>query len=76
MIKSEELTHPASCMNRAHAGEMMFVLLARDAAAPVAIRAWASERVRIGKNRPTDAQIIDALGCAIEMERQRATSQI
>lgn len=34
VIKSEELSNPASCMNRALPDEMTFVLLARDAAAP------------------------------------------
>lgn len=74
MKKREELTDPNSCMNRAKDDEMTFVLLARDAAAPVAIRAWVEERLRLGKNRRLDIQILDiqiieALSCAIEMER-------
>jgi len=64
MIKSEELTNPKSCMNRALDYEMTFVLLGRDPAAPVAIRAWVAERIRLGKNDAYDAQIIEALHCA------------
>ena len=69
MIKRDELER--GCMSRARENEMTFVLLGRDAAAPVAIRAWAWERVRIGKNSPTDDQIIEALSCAETMERER-----
>lgn len=68
VIKREELTNPNSCMSRAHDEEMTFVLLGRDAAAPVAIRAWMAERIRIGKNKPGDAQILEALQCAESME--------
>ena len=64
MIKSEELTNPKSCMNRALDMEMTFVLLGRDLAAPVAIRAWVAERIRLGKNDPYDDQILEALHCA------------
>ena len=64
MTKREELTNPKSCMNRALDYEMTFVLLGRDPAAPVAIRAWVAERIRLGKNDAYDAQIIEALHCA------------
>ena len=40
MLKRDELTNPDSCMSRAHDDEMMFVLLGRDPAAAVAVRAW------------------------------------
>lgn len=73
MIKREELSNPRSCMSRAADGEMTFVLLARDAAAPVAIRAWIAERIRIGKNQASgDAQILEARRCANYMEQQKA----
>lgn len=72
MTKFEELANPESCMSRAGYAEMLFVLLARDVAAPAAIRAWVEERVRLGKNSHDDAQIKEALACAKEMERQRA----
>lgn len=70
MRKKEELTDPKSCMSKARPDEMTFVLLARDAAAPVAIRAWIAERIRIGKNNPDDAQIKEAEECALWMELQ------
>ena len=72
MLKRDELTDSASCMSRARENEMVFVLLARDAAAPSAIRAWAEERVRLGKNKWDDGQITEALSCAEIMEGQRA----
>lgn len=68
MIKSKELTDPNSCMSRARDDEMTFVLLGRDAAAPAAIRAWVDERIRLGKNSVSDAQIREALECAEMME--------
>jgi hypothetical protein len=69
MIKREELTNPKSCMRRAKDDEMTFVLLGRDAAAPVAIEAWISERIRLGKNTSEDAQITEAKQCAEKMRR-------
>ena len=69
MIKREELTNPNSCMSRARDDEMTFVLLGRDIAAPVAIRAWVAERIRLGKNQQNDPQIVEAITCASEMER-------
>lgn len=71
MIKREELTNPKSCMSRAGDHEMTFVLLGRDAAAPAAIRAWIDERVALGKNMPSDEQILEAQHCADYMEQQR-----
>lgn len=70
MIKYDELGNLNSCLNRAKDDEMIFVLLARDAAAPVAIRAWIAERIRIGKNTPDDHQILEAIACAEHMEAQ------
>ena len=67
MIKRDELTNPASCMSRACDDEMTFVLLGRDAAAPVAILAWIKERIRLGKNTPFDPQIEEAALCAAKM---------
>jgi hypothetical protein len=49
----------------------VFVLLARDAAAPAAIRAWIEERIKLGKNNRQDAQIVEAEHCAREMENSR-----
>ncbi len=71
MEKRHELTDPNSCINRARDNEMTFVLLGRDAAAPVAIRAWIVERIRLGKNKADDPQILEAAGCADRMELER-----
>ena len=71
MIKRDEIETPDSCLNKARDDERIFVLLARDPAAPTAIRAWVNERLRLGKNVPSDAQIIEALDCADRMERER-----
>jgi hypothetical protein len=70
MRKIDELSYRKSCLNRAEANEMLFVLLGRDAAAPVAIRAWIAERIRIGKNIIDDAQTSEAEDCARIMETQ------
>jgi hypothetical protein len=70
MRKQDELSDPGSCMSRARDDEMTFVLLGRDVAAPAAIRAWAAERVRLGKNRPGDAQLAEAERCARAMESE------
>ncbi len=55
-------------MSRARDDEMTFVLLGRDAAAPFTIRAWCDERIRLGKNKNDDAQILEAYACAARME--------
>ena len=60
MRKRDELTDPRSCMNRAFDDEWTFVLLGRDLAATVAVRAWIEERICLGKNAREDAQIIEA----------------
>jgi hypothetical protein len=75
VIKREELTNLNSCMNRALDDEMTFVLLGRDPAAPVAIRAWAQERIRLGKNTSRDLQITDALETAAKMRDIRNDPQ-
>lgn len=71
MIKKRELKDPRSCLNRALDNETVFVLLGRDASAPAAIKAWALDRVRIGKNAMRDHEIQEALACAAEMEGKR-----
>jgi len=75
MRKTDEVTYPTSCLNRAREDEMLFVLLGRDAAAPSTIRHWVDERIRLGKNKANDPQIIEALACAltIESELERPT---
>jgi len=71
MLKEKELSDPNSCINKAKPGEMVFVLLARDAEAPRLVRDWARRRVDSGKNTPIDDQITEAYECAQEMERQQ-----
>jgi hypothetical protein len=67
MRKRLEREDQRSCFNKASEDEMVFVLLARDAAAPAAINAWVEERIRLGKNKPDDPQIIEAGKCVDEM---------
>lgn len=71
MTKTQELNNPQSCINRAMPNEMVFVLLARDPAAAQTIIFWCAERVRVGKNNPDDPEIIEALGVASIMQKQR-----
>lgn len=73
MRKRDELTNPASCLNRAGDDELTFVLLGRDAAARATIRFWVEQRILLGKNRPDDPQVVEALACAEGMERERGT---
>ncbi len=70
MRKRDELALPGTCLNKASPGEMLFVLLGRDPAAPAAIRAWVQERIRLGKNKPDDTQLLEAAvaACIIEEE--------
>jgi hypothetical protein len=56
------------CYANAKDDEPMFVLLARDKAAPNTIRYWCHERVILGKNKADDPQIIEAQACAMQME--------
>lgn len=71
MLKIDEQEIQNSCWNKASIGERLFILLARDPASPVAIRAWIEERIRIGKNRKGDALIKEAEDCARRMEQER-----
>lgn len=72
MRKRDELRDPKSCMSRASDDEMTFVLLGRDRAAPATIRAWIAERIRLGRNKPDDDQIIEAERCAETMEDEQS----
>lgn len=71
MIKRDEIEDSESCFNKANDNERLFVLLARDPAAPAAIRAWVAERIRLGKNKPDDDQIREAIACAALMDVER-----
>jgi hypothetical protein len=68
MIKRDEAKDRNSCWNKARTDERVFVLLARDAAAPETVRFWASRRMELGKNQREDPQIVEALDCADRME--------
>ena len=72
MRKRDEIEDTTSCFNKASASERLFVMLARDPAAPVAIRAWIAERIWLGKNTASDPQIREASECADLMELERA----
>lgn len=72
MRKCDELTDSKSCLSKAKDDEWLFVLLGRDAAAPVAVRAWVTERLRLGKNVPGDDQIAEAEAWVAAVERERA----
>jgi hypothetical protein len=52
-------------------GEMLFVLLGRDKAAPATIRFWIEERIRLDRNHPDDSQLREAEECARAMERDQ-----
>lgn len=71
MLKIDEQALATSCWNKASPDERIFVLLARDAAPPYAIRAWVAERLRLGKNTASDPQILEAVDCAERMEKER-----
>jgi hypothetical protein len=72
VIKRDEIEDQSSCFNKARDSERLFVMLARDPAAPVAILAWVAERIRLGKNVREDAQIVEALDCAQRMVNERS----
>ena len=59
MIKREELVNPGSCLNKAREDEMVYCIIGHDPALPAALRAWIAERIRLGKNKPDDQQIVD-----------------
>lgn len=73
MQKREEILNPNSCLNRAQPEELIFVLLERDEAAPIAIQAWIEARVRLGKNAPDDAQLIEARNILTKMLQRRGS---
>lgn len=71
MLKIDERNIATSCWNRADLNERIFVLLGRDPAASAAIHAWVDERIRLGKNTPSDLQIVEAIECARQMDLER-----
>jgi hypothetical protein len=76
MTRVDEIEKPESCFNKADKYERMFILLARDASAPVAIKAWVVDRLITGKNKIEDSQIVEALECARLMQEERLKEMI
>lgn len=68
MRKLREIDNSESCLNKALADEMLFVLRGHDIAAPATIRFWILERIRLGK---IDNSLVEALHCAETMEKER-----
>ena len=64
MEKRYELAQPASCLNKASATEIIFVLRANDPIAPQTIRHWAT--MAEGLHEPE--KVIEARACADAME--------
>lgn len=71
MKKIDEIKNPSSCFNKALDSELVFVLLERDEAAPIAIQAWIEARIRLGKNSRDDSQIREAESILKEMLERR-----
>lgn len=76
MLKSKELSEPSSCLNKARPDELIFVLLARDAAASSTVRHWVAERLRLGKNKAEDPQMIEALAWADRVQREHEHAMV
>lgn len=68
-IKTEEMSNPNSCLNRAAPDEPVFVLLGRDKSAAVAIRAWIFNRLATGKSSEASPEIREAREFVTTMER-------
>jgi hypothetical protein len=83
MIKTNELSNPHSCLNRARVDEPLFVLRANDEHAPCLVRAWAKKYRRAkmlenGAGMTTTQTIkhVRALALADAMEKWRAGQNI
>lgn len=62
---------PFDCYANAEPDEPIFILLARDVAAPVTLAFWMGQRIATGKNEPGDDQITEALECCRAMTAWR-----
>lgn len=71
MIKDDEINNENSCLNKARGYEGIFVLRAKDPAAPAAILAWIKARIQLDLNQAGDAKLIEAENCALLMDMQR-----
>ena len=70
MRKLDEIALPSSCLNRARDDEYLFVLLGRDIASPGTIRDWVRRRIALGKNKPDDPQMLEALETAAAIDAE------
>jgi len=75
MTKVEEQLNPLSCWNKAHDFESLFILLARDAAAPATIAFWINERIKLGLNQEGDPQLLEAAERAMTMRHEYEARQ-
>jgi len=69
MLKQDELSNFASCLNRAAFDEPLFVLRAKDRISPIVIRMWAKIADRCNFHEPW--KIKEALAIAAQMEQWR-----
>ena len=76
MRKRDELSDPNSCLNRAMPNEPLFVLLGRDVAAVPTVRFWIAERIKLGRNKLDDEQILEALRWCDEVLDDQVTEPI
>jgi hypothetical protein len=72
MLKIHEQADDRSCWSKALDYERVFVLLARDGAAPHAIEEWARERMRLGLSMEDSPEIESAFRCAANMREERS----
>jgi hypothetical protein len=71
MTRRENLADPNSCFNKAADDELIFVLREKDPDAPGTIRDWVKRRLARGKNKASDAKIVEALNLAHKMEKRQ-----
>lgn len=66
MTKREELSNPASCLNKAAEDEIIFVLRSTDKLSPRLVRAWAEAAAMYGC---APEKVAEARLCADMMEQ-------
>ena len=71
MIKSEELSNPNSCLNKAKDDEILFVVLDRDLSFADTIRYWIGKRIELGLNQPGDSKLVEAEETAQKVLRKQ-----
>lgn len=76
MLKKQEIDNLESCLNKAATDEPLFVLRGKDITAGATVRTWADFRIAVGKNKPEDAQIVEARAIADAMDAYAARRAI